>query len=725
MIAQLWKCHRTQLVCAGLVIGAGLSPCALAQIEPGNGWLSSTNTPGSIGHPGLPGYTARVIARWDVVPFQTITEPFEVGVVAFHMNGIDRVEIGANGGPWVSVTQPRLNPRTDVVEYFATLDPSDFPDGVMELRARIIPATAGQPLVLQGPIDTQSPWSGIHSMYLTGNGGGSIPTPTRYVATDGNDTTGRGTQSRPFKTIFRAALDIQEDYGRADGGRIILAAGDYDWGPSFGAINPVTSIRWLTIEAAEGATRSSVRIRRDHAGGLKTALTHLKNLTVFRTSISAPGSSDNAIWIDGCVMDGGGRGVDQFFLSPTVYERGILYTGTRIQNVEIATNGSTFARDVLIEDIGADAFKNARLVLNSEVRNIDNRGIVAHPDVAQYHGTDFDNVIIFGLWAVDRIDAQGLFSRRAGVDGTFNNSAFVNYVVKTTEHNGQWQQTSDHLLFWHFVHLVRPFAFRDDSGSLQNGLFTRLTNLSIRNSVFNSLLYETSFGPSEQELADNCHFERLGTYGTNATEGDPMFEDEDAFLFYPSADSPLRGRVGPIIVPYDLHGTPVSLTRSIGAIQPPDDGNNQSADLLSVTTVIGQRIDGNLASLLQSDNAYYVGQSAYGFSSSSPHVLEIQVRGRFADPDPSEMSVSVESRMNNPSGRGTVRLFNLAQNRYETVWQGDIHMNDATAFVGGIPAGSYTDASGRFTVRIKHVAVATFSVEGFRSYFDNVRAQPN
>lgn len=100
-----------------------------------------------LGEPGDFGYDAKAMARWDVVPYQTFDGDFNVGVVAFHINYIDRVEFSVNGGPWLPVYTMSMNSQINVVEYWATLRASDFTDGPLELRAVAYPKV-GIPRVL-------------------------------------------------------------------------------------------------------------------------------------------------------------------------------------------------------------------------------------------------------------------------------------------------------------------------------------------------------------------------------------------------------------------------------------------------------------------------------------------------------------------------------------------------------------------------------------------------
>jgi len=111
------------------------------QLTPGLGWTGPIETPAQIGE-----RHERVIAHWNIVPEQAVSDGFTVGVIAHHLDGIDRVEIGANGGTWVSITEPSSNPRTQCEEYWTALDTSGH-DGPVTLRAIAYP-TQGQPAVL-------------------------------------------------------------------------------------------------------------------------------------------------------------------------------------------------------------------------------------------------------------------------------------------------------------------------------------------------------------------------------------------------------------------------------------------------------------------------------------------------------------------------------------------------------------------------------------------------
>lgn len=143
---------------------------AIPVLQPGTsapGSWQATLQPAAVGSAGNYGYTAKAIARWDIIPYQTFSATFDIGVVSYHCAEIDRVEFAVNGGEWQSVDAMSLNNRTNELEYTVQLDASLFASsGPVEVRAVAYPVV-GIPLVLD-------------SMYLVVDKG-NLTWPVRYV----------------------------------------------------------------------------------------------------------------------------------------------------------------------------------------------------------------------------------------------------------------------------------------------------------------------------------------------------------------------------------------------------------------------------------------------------------------------------------------------------------------------------------------------------------------
>jgi len=334
--------------------GGEETPVSETLLIPGEGFVSATPQPAPRGIPSQPGYDARAIARWDVVPYQAFDDEFKIGVVAFHRDGIHRVDFSVEGGEVVSVYQPTLNDRTGVVEYWATLDASRMDDGVFEVRAIVYPNT-GEPRVLAGDMSWEneyqdSQWTGEHSMFLYANAGGTVE------------------------------QEIVE-----------VPSGTYEWGSIPGQPVNAPNDRWTVIKAAPGAD-VTVLPGRWNGEPMFTKLEGVRLLQPDAAGILG-GAAQKVIWFDGVEYEG-----------PGMYE---LTNGLRVKHT-FATNSSfresrfghvqNFVRDCVFESIGEDTMKKVYFVANTKVRNLRPKpeeidwhpGVIANPIV-------HDNRIYYGL----------------------------------------------------------------------------------------------------------------------------------------------------------------------------------------------------------------------------------------------------------------------------------------------------------------------------------------
>ncbi len=420
-------------------------------LEPGDGWIGLTSQPSPIGSSGQFGYDAKAIARWDVVPFQDFSGQFGIGVIAFHVNGINRVEFSVDNGPWVAVDEMTLNPRTNVVEYWATLDASTFDgDGPVEVRAIVYP-NVGEPRVLGGnPLDSNFNTinKGNNALLLNSNAQGTLPVAQVWVdPINGNDANS-GAQASPVKTIragaskLRTFLNNGNDVG---GGIINLMAGDHEWasGSSSGFSS---STRWMTVRPDPSLSDpSSAKITNRAYDQTMPKLIKVEGVTTIPVSAIGSSSRSNVfrgsgetsgaqIWLDNIVFDGTDRrnGIDA--TDPGTWTARYL-TNSVIRNTNNGVGGD-LVRDSLIDTIASDAFTNARLVVNSETKNIYADDTGAHPDVLQIHGDDGldQNMIMYGVEATESIDAQGIFT---GGTGFRHDIAIVNVSIDTSAGFGQ------------------------------------------------------------------------------------------------------------------------------------------------------------------------------------------------------------------------------------------------------------------------------------------------
>ena len=234
------------------------------------------------------------IAYLDVVPQQDVSGIFNMGAVAYHLEGVDRVEYtihregfvgdwnrdgitdgddlavllqrwgqGVNGkelsrllGAWgqsvphtpQKVTRyedaggfshNRLNPRTGQEEYWFALDTRSHPDTKITVTAEVFPID-GPSVVLDqdvpefadlGSYNNRPQYGGVN---LFSNNSGYWPVSERYVSPNGSDETGDGTSENPYISIGRAARHNTEyDEGYDVGGVVVyLMEGEHIFGQS-------------------------------------------------------------------------------------------------------------------------------------------------------------------------------------------------------------------------------------------------------------------------------------------------------------------------------------------------------------------------------------------------------------------------------------------------------------------------------------------------------------
>jgi hypothetical protein len=515
---------------------------------PGVGFFGPTEVPTTVSTTAA-GANAKAIALWNVVPYQDAKTTFRVGVVAFHINGIDRVEFSLENGPWIPVTQMTYNRRSDTVEYKIALDPRTMGyQGLVELRAVAYP-TIGIPRVLD-------------PLFLNADPNNSLVHAKRWVATNGSDSSGNGSQNSPFRTIARAAASLSSA-NEADGGIIYLQAGSHSLTSPGSPVN--TSERWLTIQPAPGLTKSDVVLNNSEWPGLQTRLIRLRHLTI-RTSIPGGDAPEGHLWVDGCDLIGQGQFTISFSGSGE-WENGFEYRAITDSIVSDNAHGflhSELMRNVHQRRIGSDTFHHPKLVVNCSVDNIYRGPNSAwHPDVFAFAqgNANNDNHIVYGLRATNCI-AQGIFAKQ---QNSISNVAFVNVLIEGDTLKSQWGSTvasdpilTDHLLMWNVTIAGQGFSWRGAT----------LSNVSIRGCAFKKMgILETT--NLEDHFFESNHFEEAGSIamGVDVTTGPSGWVDASNDVYRPSESSILRDRLMQPSVKIDVDGNRRPAPASLGAYE--------------------------------------------------------------------------------------------------------------------------------------------------------------
>jgi hypothetical protein len=421
-------------------------------LQPGSGFTAPTPQPDPIGDPGAPGIDAKAIARWDVVPYQTFDGYFNVGVVAFHINDIDRVAFSVEGGPWQAVREMTLNPLTDVVEYWIGLDARDFEDGPIEVRAVAYPKV-GVPRVLQGAEIPVS--NGEHSMPLFTNAQNSFVPESIYVSLNGVDGAA-GTLSEPVASIDHALTLVE------DGGEIILLdAGVYNIleGPV------LANSRWISIRPKDGLTSNDITIRcpgdypdwtyfRQNVSRLRW-----ENVAFNFGQIGQYYALQKTVWFDHCYWFNEAGWISREERLVTVRDT-YYVTNCRAYDLLYGFVNATLVRGCEAERISGDVFQNSKAVFNCTANTVGGTVLQHHTDLYQMWG-EADNLIVYEMNATGLAATQSFFLQPTFTDKpeTLSNSAFVNiYAQNVPVYDGgenmggpPWSQlgpTLEHVLFW-------------------------------------------------------------------------------------------------------------------------------------------------------------------------------------------------------------------------------------------------------------------------------------
>lgn len=514
------------------------------------------------------------IARWDVVPYQRIGvgDTLNLGVVAFSKAGIDRVEFsisgqGYSGGVKTSKVM-RLNPQTNVNEYWAALEASEFlSDGSISIAAKVFGKDGGL-----RDSSTNGGNQGLDALTLSVNPKGTLPQPQAWVdAQLGNDLTGQvNNRAQPYRTILFAMLGLAAaNNGTADGSIIRLMPGTHttDWENGWRVVP--THNEWVTITRdSSGTLENTTLIRGPENYAPTTTLMKVKGITLGAPPAGASelfrGGVQEYLWVDESKIIGRDRwefGPDGCMGAETnpvdrSHEKKFL-TNSYMANVPYGVGLGLLARNLTIEHIGDDIFESHPLVVNVRVdddaspwRDPAKCGDDHwHSDAWQwFHGPGAQNAIMYNYRATN-MHVEAIFANPAEPS---HDVAFVNNYLELTQES-RWDSNFynawDHVLFWHNT-------FRQLNSTHSVFFFTgEITNASFIGNVFDDFFTDHPDWLNRADIGFEHNHYRSGekpdywlfSPGSDVTSGDPGL---DAYG-KPLAASPLRSRASPLVVPAD------------------------------------------------------------------------------------------------------------------------------------------------------------------------------
>lgn len=546
-------------------------------LTPGAGFGGATGPIADVGSSGR-GYLAQPAARWTDVPYQVRTGSVRVGVAAFHINGINRVEFIANGGAAVSVSAMARNPDTGLDEYYATLDLTGVSDGLIEIRAIVYPNTAGTPRVLEGdwrPSANEVPHEdGEHAFFLWSNTSGTYTRTPLYISPTGNDSTGNGTLGTPYLTLGKCTQVLHDAHGSLDGCEVRCAAGTYSFSltKSGGGESTATN-RWFTIAAASGVAATDVILQ--YGADVTPKLVRFSGVTCMGTATGQ--FFTMAVGGECCWLSNGSRATNNLGRGtlPDVgfWENicGRFITESSWVDLNYGPQICSLLRNVTITTIAEDVVSRSGAVFNLTVSDVAAEETEFHSDYFQLQAADtYDNIVHYGVRITNAQAQMFLFQGPTLV----KNSAFVNMMMDGTAEPGVYTQFNCPMSHIMFLNMTLKQAFLFNAGSV-----TVDTHCAFVGNVFSSVVVDPSDPPLLVEVSaakwESNHFVTPSGYGIYAIGTDQssgawatIVEDDEALDFTPISASPLLDRFTRI-VPTDVAGTARPTTCAVGAYEIP------------------------------------------------------------------------------------------------------------------------------------------------------------
>ncbi|MGI9013455.1 MAG: hypothetical protein ACR2GY_04305 [Phycisphaerales bacterium] len=149
----------------------------------------------------------------------------------------------------------------------------------------------------------------------------------------------------------------------------------------------------------------------------------------------------------------------------------------------------------------------------------------------------------------------------------------------------------------------------------------------------------------------------------------------------------------------------------------PIDTGPALATLTSINIPFGSLIAGGIPELLESDNVYLRAQSAFGFQSTAPNLLRLDLDFD-VDANATSLEFTAEARLNNPSGTARIFMRNWNANAFNQVGTYAIGTTEQSNGTSVADATDFVSVDGKVRVRLQYSVVATFSVSGFVARVD-------
>ena len=249
---------------------------------------------------------------------------------------------------------------------------------------------------------------------------------TRYYLSPTGSDSNPCTSSQPCLTV----LGVKNQVGAGDYSavEVCLNAGTYDI--DGGTTDRAAASGFMTITPCPGVSKSSVTISAVSNRAPRVTKTLVKGVLMSGIS-NWNAANGTALWLDDVDIDGnckGSSGCVPVNVNGGNFDDGVFMTNTLVTDYFEGSPNLKLVRNVTIDNINQDSFKQARVIIASVSQNITNCCSV-HPDLYQIESAPLTNLIVYGLTAVTNVDSQGLFT---DANAWMENVAFVDINIDNT-----------------------------------------------------------------------------------------------------------------------------------------------------------------------------------------------------------------------------------------------------------------------------------------------------
>ena len=142
------------------------------------------------------------------------------------------------------------------------------------------------------------------------------------------------------------------------------------------------------------------------------------------------------------------------------------------------------------------------------------------------------------------------------------------------------------------------------------------------------------------------------------------------------------------------------------------------AEIDGVSIITGAILEGGVAEIRASDDAFLRTRSGFGETLADLHHMEIEVVATTSVESPASLNLTIESRISEPSGSAQVRMLNHSTSQFDLVRQYALGPADSIEVIADLDSATYISAMGEIEMRIKHIVFVPFLAFTFESFFN-------